>query len=146
MRGQFSMKRISYIISLLLAFGPAPAMALSCVASPGYVQYDPANLQGNTACYPSNGPPWTNQEFHSGGTLTDWKLGSNQADPTATVGTYSINPDIHTITYTYGSASFTYSIWGPTTVTGLFDFCLNGTTPLSVTIMSGSGPCRGSAS
>jgi hypothetical protein len=142
------MKRTSYLISLLLAVGPGPAWALNCAATAGYAQQDPANLIGQTACYPATGP-YRNQEFLTGGNIIDYKKGpTDKVDPTKTVGAYFNNENSLTMTYTYisGSTPYTYTIWGPTAA-NTYDFCLNGTTPLpgGVRVVSGQVPCSGPA-
>jgi hypothetical protein len=141
------MRPAIYAISALLALGPAPAWAACGVDSgnPAYIQQSPAAvLVGSTACYPSAGPNWTNQEYLSGGNVIDYKKGpGDPVDPTSQVGTYVINGD-DTITYQYGgSDNYTYSVWGPTASGGnIYDFC-TGTTPLpgQVKVLPGQVPC-----
>jgi hypothetical protein len=118
--------------ALMVAGGLESAMATGCSASSGYVALTQAqieNVVGNSvACYPSSGPPWTNQEYHSGtttsatGNITDYKQGpTNPRDPSKQIGTYSISSTngltsgIGTISYNYGGASsYSFRLWGPT--------------------------------
>ena len=144
-------------LSLLVAIGSGPAMAncASDTVNPTYVLLNQSQvttlLVGNTACYPNGGPPWENQEYLSGGTIIDYRLGSNPQNPTGPVGAYTINSD-GSINYTYTSApGFTYMVFGPNTAgtPGLYDFC-NTTTqtflPHQVNvILGGSVPCRSGA-
>jgi len=147
-RGQFSMKRVIYVIFLLLVLSYTPVFA-QCVTNGSYVQQDPGIFVGNTACYPANGPPWTNQEYHTGGNVIDYKLGaSSKSDPTTTVGSYNYNSDSKTIQYTYpvgGTPGPTYTVWGPT-ATNTYDFC-NGTSPLPGGVLRAVGQqaCPGTA-
>jgi len=60
---------------------------------------------------------WYNQEFHAGatgGTITDYKLGSNQADPSKALGSWSITGATNcvlTYNYTDGNINFNYNVW-----------------------------------
>lgn len=123
------------------------ASADSCVASAGdgYAQLSAsavANLLGTSmACYPAAGPPWTNQEYHTGavgansGNVIDYKKGpTDPRDPSKQIGSYTIvgtgNGGQITYNYTNGP-SYSYSVWGTqTSGSGTYDFC-NGTTPLT---------------
>ena len=150
--------------AVLSAVGPGIAMAENCIANPtdGYAQLSATALStllaNSMACYPAGGPPWTNQEYHSGtgaGPLIDYKLGPPTAgnkDPSATIGTYSIGGGSSgLITYSYATGgTFTYTVWGvQSSGSGTYDFC-NGPTPLSgrvkVIAQVASGPvsCGGS--
>jgi hypothetical protein len=148
------MKTAVSALSLLIAIGSGPVMA-DCshdTNNPGYVQLDQAGVTalvvGKTACYPVGGPPWENQEYLAGGTITDYKKGpSDPVDPQKVVGGYTINGD-GSVTYTYGTApSFTYVVWGPsdTGAVGLYDFCNTGTQaflPSQVSMIAGGPrPC-----
>ncbi len=141
------MKRTIYALSLLLAIGSGPALATNCMVSGGYAQLSGTQisslLEGRTACYPAGGPPWTNQEAHSGGTITDFKQGTNPVDPSGPVGTYTISSgDPGTITYNYSSGpSFSYTVFGSNSANaGTYDFCV-GATPLAgrVEVENGTG-------
>lgn len=62
------------------------------------------------------------QEHHKpGGELWDYKLGSDARDPSAMVGSYTINAD-NTVTYNYGTSSFSYQVCRAN-AGGLFTFC-----------------------
>ena len=76
-------------------------------------------LEGSTlvSCFPSGGPPWTNQETLSGSRITDYKNGppaAGNTDPTAVVGSYAFGNDGSAsngvVTYTYGSQSFSFYV------------------------------------
>jgi hypothetical protein len=126
-------------------------MAINCVASPGYVVLSQLEvrtlLAGGMACYPAAGPPWTNQEYHTGvltGTVTDYKKGPpapGNKDPSKQVGTYGITATGTggVITYTYnGGSTFAYKVWGTQTGgSGIYDFCnvITPTTPLPGQVM-----------
>jgi hypothetical protein len=127
--------------------GSASAYA-ACSAATGYSQLmgtDIATLLvGSIACYPT-ASPYTNQEFLSGGSITDYKKGpSDPIDPSKVIGTYVIqNGRNGSITYHYsGGPSYTYTVWGAVPVTsGNYDFCV-GSTPITVRVALGSsGPC-----
>ena len=126
----------------LIANVAGPVLGAPCTASPGYSQLSGSQIQsllvGNTACYPVIAP-YTNQEYLSGGYITDYKKGlSDPIDPSKKIGTYVIdNGQGGEIVYTYTgnpNSTFTYTVWGP--VTGNeYDFCV-GSTPLA------GGPVR----
>ena len=118
-----------------------PALA-ACTTNGSYVQQNAGQiaslLVGNTACYPV-ASPYTNQEYLSGGNITDYKKGpSDPIDPSKVIGTYVIDSGQGgEIVYTYTGSpnlSFTYTVWGPV-ATGEYDFCV-GSTPLA------GGPVR----
>jgi hypothetical protein len=132
--------------------GPAVA---ACTPNGGYAQLNQAQVEAlvgtGMACYPAAGPPWTNQEYHSGGitsaggNITDYKKGpGDPRDPTAQIGIYTIDAN-GVVTYTYGSGHpFPYTVWGTqTSGSGTYDFC-NGATPLpgQVKIIASTGTPR----
>ena len=134
----------------LIANVAGPVLGAPCTASPGYSQLSGSQIQsllvGNTACYPVIAP-YTNQEYLSGGNITDYKKGpSDPIDPSKVIGTYTIDNTNNTITYTYtGSPNsvFTYTVWGPV-VSGEYDFCSSGIPlvngPVRI-VTGGPGPC-----
>src|SRR6266567_2675598 len=106
------MKPMIYAFFLLLVLGPGSALA-ACSGTQLNESQIASLLTGRTACYPVGGPPWTNQEAHSGGTITDYKQGSaSSTDPTTQVGSYSIAPP-GTLTYNYygGGTPYIYTVW-----------------------------------
>lgn len=137
-------------LSALLALGSGSALA-ACSNSSGYMRLNGPDLStlltGNTACYPAGGPPWTNQELHSGGNIIDYKKGpSDPVDPSKTIGTYAVTgTDMGVVTYSYtGGGSFSYEVFGGASLPlGNYDFCSGGS-PLAngpVKIKSGGGGC-----
>lgn len=140
------MKRVLIAGVFLVANVAGPVLG-ACTAVGSYHRLGTiaiANLLGNAmACYPA-AAPFTNQEYHTGsasvssGSIVDYKKGpTDHNDPSATVGTYTINTLNATVTYTYTgnpSVSYTYTVWGPIG-TNEYDFCV-GLTPLS------GGPVR----
>ena len=148
------MKTTATALSLLVAINSGPVMAQTVCGTDtvsGHSSYVPLTsptdvtnlLVGNTACYWAGGATWENQEYLSGGTITDFKLGSNPKDPTGPVGNYSIASNgVITYSYTVGNP-FSYVIWGASTSgLGNYDFCNDVTgvfLPNPVTIISG-GP------
>jgi hypothetical protein len=146
------MRPAIYALSLLLAFSPEVASA-ACSVDGNYQQLSGnqiASLLGSrTACVPPAGPPWQNQEAHTGttsGNIVDFKKGpSDPIDPSKTIGTYSISGGSGngTITYSYtGGGTFSYTVFGtpPFNTPKTYDFCA-GATPLAVAVKSGSGGC-----
>jgi hypothetical protein len=149
------MKR-ALAIGTMLVFSAGQAMAVppgtgsNCVAGGSYQAASPAQLSsllgGNTACYPTSAP-FTNQELHSGGTITDYKKGpSDPKDPSTQVGTYTITGTSDaTITYNYtGGGSFAYKVFGssPFNAGSNYDFCPNGIAPqIVVRVKAGGGAC-----
>jgi hypothetical protein len=137
------MKRSIWTLGLLGAvlgaIDPGIAMADNCVdtrGTDGYAQLNATQLQtlvvSGMVCTPALGPPWTNQQYHSGGTvgtITDYKMGParpGNTDPTTQIGGYSIDAgNGGEITYTYsGTRTFTYTVWGSQTGgSGTYDFC-----------------------
>ena len=80
----------------------------------------------------------------SGGIVTDYKKGpTDPVDPTAQVGTYSINTVGGTITFNYGAGgTFTYGVVDPTSTTypnpGTYTFAgTGGATTLTITVSAG---------
>ena len=139
-------KQVSYLIAAMAA-AAVPAQA-SCDGSGGYVELSGAQIRSlvNTSivCYPAV-PPYTNQEAHAGGIITDYKQGpTDPVDPSVQVGTYTvpIGPTAQ-ITYSYtGGGTYAYTVWGiSTSGPGSYDFCGGSPSPLTVRVVSGSGPC-----
>ena len=114
-----------------------------------------ALLGGSEACVPTAGPPWNNQEYHTGnatspsGNIIDYKLGPaapGNTDPTTQIGTYNIvsvglRPSYGVITYTYTgnpSAVFSYEIWGPN-ASGYYDFCNGPSLVVEANILPSTG-------
>jgi hypothetical protein len=138
------MKTIPLGFAALIAMGATSAFAACSDTALTAAQLHTL-LDGNTACYPAGGGPnWTNQEAHSGGTITDYKKGpSDPIDKSTQVGSYSIGgTDVGSVTYSYQSGgSYTYTVVGPDPAsTGLphtYEFCSGGS--ISVSIESGAG-------
>lgn len=159
------MKRfaVAGILFLTGFAGPSIAACNYISGDPTYVEVTAGNiaalLGGSEACYPTAGPPWTNQEYHTGsptslsGTIEDYKLGPNSpTDPTKQIGSYTIGTTSGRgshgeITYTYTgnpSASFMYAVWGPTPA-GYYDFCTGFTLTAEVKVLPSTGgpvPCH----
>jgi hypothetical protein len=153
------MRPVIYALFLLLAVGCAGSARAGDCRTPNPPVYSQlsqtdiaALLGGNTACNPVGGPPWENQEAHSGsptalaGNVIDYKKGpGDPIDPSKQIGSYSISGSSNgTIQYTYdGGGSFTYQIWGATPVTTgtTYDFC-NGGTPLPIAVQAGTSGCH----
>jgi len=92
----------------------------------------------------SAGDKW--QEWHqTGGTLTEYALGSNPVDPTHNVGSWSVasnNTATATVTHNYGSGgSFTWSVHD--NGSGSYSFCTgtSGTELVTATLLSGQQSC-----
>ena len=143
-------KKVSFLMALLaVAAGSGSAYATSCTASTGYNELTGIQirtlLNGSLVCSPATGP-YSNQEAHSGGNITDYKMGpTDPVDPSVSVGTYTVaNGTGAQITYSYtaGGGTYNYTVWGTTTSgSGSYDFCA-GTSPVTVRVVAGSsGPC-----
>lgn len=144
-----------------------PAAAAACATGTRIQGVGPNSLQrrlgGMTVCkMNAANTDWEWQEFHrtTGGpntpNLIDYKKGPDHpVDPTAPVGSWSINTDnpqgggnddiTQTVTYNYGGTSiYTFSVWaqGPGG-TGPYNFCSEqgATDVLNATLISGQGPC-----
>jgi hypothetical protein len=108
-------KRI-IVAALLFSANLAPS-ALACKANQisqlSQAQVQTALVGSNlVSCFPTGGPPWTNQETLSGGIITDFKKGPpapGNTDPTAAVGNYIVGNDGSVsngvITYAYGGGT-----------------------------------------
>ena len=152
------MKRalVASVFFLVNVAGPAVAACAFVSGDPSYVEMTQGAIEGllggSEACYPTAGPPWTNQEFHTGGitsptgNIIDYKLGpSSPTDPTTQIGSYSISTisgrgSHGQIVYTYTGnppSTFTYTVWGPNPA-GYYDFC-NGLTPVTVKVLPSTG-------
>ncbi len=145
---------------ILLVAGFAGQSFAACnfiSGDPSYVEVTAANiaalLGGSEACYPTSGPPWINQEYHTGsqtsltGNIIDYKLGpTSPTDPTTRIGSYSIitttgRGSHGQITYTYNGSTpavFAYSVWGPT-LAGYYDFCTGFTLTAEVKVLPSTG-------
>jgi len=150
------MKSAILALSVSVAVVAGPALAGNCTSGGTYQQLNTQGLvstlvEGKTACVPNGGPPWRNQEAHSAGGLTDYKLGPSDpvdpTDPLGTTGTYSISSS-GMITYTYSAGvQFQYSVFEDSALqTGpniLVDYCPGGAPPaLPVLFEPGTGhPC-----
>jgi hypothetical protein len=81
----------------------------------------PALLGNKMVCGNVGGEQW--QEWHNGsssGPVVDYKRGpGHSVDPSTTVGTYAVSGN--TVTYTYGSQSYTYAVCLGNT--GRYVFC-----------------------
>jgi hypothetical protein len=98
-------------------------------------------ISGNTVCASVGNDQW--QEQHrAGGQLWDYKKGPNDpVDRTKQVGTWGINTNNVTYSYT-GGASYTYSVHGPSG--GPYSFCtgIGGTEVVSnATFKTGNSSC-----
>ena len=150
--------------AVLGAIGPGIAMADNCIDTSGtdgrcVLSMRPSckhSWSAALACTPALGPPWTNQQYLSGGTvgtIMDYKMGPprpGNSDPTTQVGGYSIDAgNGGEIAYTYsGTRTFTYTVWGTQTGgSGTYDFCA-GKIPLPgrVKIIVGTNAPRSCAS
>lgn len=81
-------------------------------------------VSGNTLCASRNADRWQ-QQHHPDGTLWDYKMGpGHPVDPSKQVGTWRIQGNQITYTYT-GGQSYTYSIHKVTGATARYDFCVN---------------------
>jgi hypothetical protein len=135
-----------FALFTLLAVLPSLALAANCSNSTGYNRLNAGQLQtllnGNTACYPANGP-YHNQEYHNGVRIEDYKLGpGHPKDPKSDIGSYLINTvmGVAQVTYNYtAGGSFSYSVYGPLTGTN-YDFCRNNVAPpIVIRIKTGEG-------
>jgi hypothetical protein len=155
------MRRTAAAFGMLAALvgiiGLEPALALNCSPTTGYAALQivamESTLNGNAACHPASGPPWTNQEYHrssasTAGAIIDHKKGpSSPKDSTATVGGYSIatEPNAAIITYTYGSTQYQYTLRGTlASGVGPYDLCASGSPAAlvgQVKVIAGSGSC-----
>jgi hypothetical protein len=103
-------------------------------------------LDGNTAWVGAHTPNATTCEYHSGGTVIDWKKGaSDPVDPTKAVGTYTIagSPTGATVSYTYNNGGGTYKYLVTSTGSNTYNFCISSApfTTYSVTVLSGQTAC-----
>ena len=113
------MKRL--IVTAVALLGCTSMNAMADCASPQIKGKDLSTLvTGNTVCANNGGDRW--QEQHrGGGQLWDYKMGPSHAiDPSEQVGTWSINGNNVTYSYTSGG-SYTYEIHGP--AGGPYTFC-----------------------
>ena len=146
------MRQARYLIALLATVaGPGQAFATSCSESAGYQKLTLVQIGtliasggGGIVCYPAAGP-FTNQEFHNGGIIGDYKMGpSDPNDPAlSNIGGYALGggPGGGTITYFYtgGGNGPTYDVWGAVPpASGSYDFCV-GTTPITVRVKYQAG-------
>jgi hypothetical protein len=141
------------VMALLVALNAGAALAASsatdCVGN-AYSQLTAAQimslLTGTTACYPTS-PPYQNQEFINGSILSDYKKGSgNPVDPTTIIGSVSYNSGNNTVSYSYGSVGYTYSVWGGSiSGAGTYDFCTSTSAGITVKIVSGQAGCGSAA-
>lgn len=109
-----------------------------------------ALLAGNTVCVPAaTVANMTWQELHSGGatsgSLIDYKRGPGHAvDPSATVGSYTVNGTgggNSSVTHNYGTGgSFTYTVHGTGVVGSNHSFCA-GATEIVGRVKPGGGAC-----
>ena len=94
-------------------------------------------LVGKTVCV-GTGSNREAQEYHSGGRVIEWALGTDIRDKTHDVGEYVIaNPQI---TYKYsGGQQYTYTVHN---VGSNYYFCdLSSALKATATLMNGQGPC-----
>ncbi|BCX87748.1 hypothetical protein MIN45_P0115 [Methylomarinovum tepidoasis] len=95
-------------------------------------------LRGKTICVTdsSTGEKW--QEYHApSGALIDYKKGpSDPVDPSKTVGSWSTSGA--QVTYTYGQASYSYTVTGD--ATSGYSLC-GAKNFTNVTLLSGQQPC-----
>jgi hypothetical protein len=150
-----TMKWVPGAMGLLVALNAGAAFAQTttfsqiadCMGNATYTKLSIAQVQtlltGTTACYPVS-PPYQNQEFISGTTLSDYKKGSGDAvDPTSVIGSVAFNAD-NTVSYNYGTAAYTYSVWGASTSgPGNYDFCASTSAGITVKIVPGQAGCGG---
>ena len=108
---------------LALAFGGAAQAQTACSCATGTRTTSAAALSslvtGNMVCAALGSEVW--QEWHNGGSLTDYKMGPGDTnDPSAVVGSYVVNAD-NTISYTYGASTYQYEVC--TTAGPSYAFC-----------------------
>ena len=149
---------IAGVFLLVNVVGPASAACGFINGDPSYVELTQGAiaslLGGSEACVPTAGPPWTNQEFHTGapsslsGNIDDYKLGlTSPTDPTKQIGSYVISTTSGRgshgqIAYTYAGsppANFAYSVWGPEPATGYYDFCNGLALVVAVKVLPSTG-------
>ncbi len=110
-------KKIALAASLMMAFaGAAMAQTATCTCDGSAARTADAAaltalLTNRMVCANVGGEVW--QEWHNGtssGPVVDYKQGPGDAkDPSATVGSYTVNAD-NTVTYTYGAQSYNYDV------------------------------------
>ena len=102
-------------------------------------------LSGKTVCFKTaNAAYWTWQEFHAGtGALIDWKKGSDQSDPTTTVGTWSAgNGNNAAVTYSYtGGSPYTFIVCNLGGGSYAFQGVNGAATVSPATLKSGQSAC-----
>lgn len=100
--------------------------------------------------YPGEPSDRWQEEHRVGGELWDYKLGpGHPIDPRKKVGQWSIagTGANATVTHTYGSTSYTWSVHGPNTntpSTSVYDFCSGGSVFARAYVLNSSSGCGGS--
>jgi hypothetical protein len=140
------MKIRKFALVSILAMVVAQVFAAGKAEADTLTGSDIQNLLVNQSVYAcgtgANGETW--DEKLSGGNITDYKQGpTDLEDPTSVEGTYSIDFMANTITYTYGSDSFTYSVSvsgsvNPGTLPRTYTF----TGPQTLAITVSATPCQ----
>ncbi|MBK6472899.1 MAG: hypothetical protein IPF94_19885 [Betaproteobacteria bacterium] len=157
------MKLLAHTLLMTLTAMAAPAVSYAdCMGTP-LNQRQLANVvRGNTVCgkpglaYPggaSSSDRW--QEQHRAATsssltgeLWDYKLGASTMDPTKLVGGWVVSGPVTdaTIVHTYGSASFSWKVYGPfPNVPGvsIYSFCTAGAEHVKAFVLIGPVGCAG---
>lgn len=137
------MKKIVLASTVALALVSGQAMAVCSGPTRLSATQITTLLTGNTVCSgPAGNFDWQ-EEHRSGGQLWDYKRGANPIDPTAQVGTWSVQGTgvgNSTVTHSYsGGSSYVYSVYGTGAPNAGHSFC--GLTNVDATVKSGSGPC-----
>ena len=148
------------VVNLFLASAAGPAIA-DCTAFGGYMtgtQIATLLTPGNTfpsgvyACYKSGGVRQNNEYIFAhgpNGAVWDYKKGpSNPTDPSGPVGTYTGgvttiggNSNVGTMTYTYGSTSYTYAICVTPSGTTYQFYNIAANTNLSIVVSTSNNGC-----
>ncbi|WP_158931899.1 hypothetical protein [Acidisphaera sp. S103] len=157
--GDMSVNRFLAAGASLMMFGASHAFGQTCPGATALTSSQISSLLtgggGRWACV-GNSPNATWNEQHKSGFVLDYKKGpSDPIDPSDTIahptGSYSVvstNPINSqapgTITYTYGSASYTYTLYAnmsgtiPFSSTGTYSFCGSGSAPMLAVTVSAS--------
>ncbi len=130
------MKFLMFSAVAMLGLPVGDALAQSCT-TPLSQSAVRTLVTGNYVCGSVGSDSW--HELHqSTGVIRDYKKGpSDPIDPSKDVGTWTVN-STGTITYTYGTLSFTYQVAG---TANPYSYCgIGGAPTLYVTIQSSLCP------
>lgn len=125
------MKFLTFSAIAMLGLSASGALAQSC-PSPMNQSAVQSLVTNQYVCGSIGGDSW-NELHQAGGVLQDYKKGpTDPVDPSAVVGNWTVNSD-GTITYAYGSLSYTYQV--QVNAGNQYSFCGTGGAPtLFVTI------------